>query len=306
MRRLASGVVLAAFVICGMTAAKRVGAAELVIDDFSEALYPGTLFCVPTVSKPDCPANTFNLGVFTANSSTTATDQNLAGVVGGSRKLTVAATTCSFCGSGQFDDKVVAGADPGLFCYNSTVGADGSFELQYDAAGAGLSTSVAFAQGIRVELVNIDASSFPLTVTLTLTSGANVAQAQQVINPGSPLPTALTLDFPFPSFTNIGAVDLFDIFSLSVGIDPNLAADLQVSNIQTYGTPTEESGPDCGNGLDDDNNGFIDCRDINCARTSDLCNAPAPALSPPMLAVGLAVLIGLGGIAILRRRRSAF
>jgi hypothetical protein len=280
-------------------------AIEETIDDFTDANFPGTILCVPTAPKPDCPVNTFNLGVFVANTNTMASDSGLGGVLGGTRKLTVSVASCTFCGTGPFDDRVVGGADPapmGLFCYNSTASADGSFELLYDAGGAGLGTSLNFAEGIRVALINIDASSFPLDLTVILSSGANSAQATQTVPNSAPLPTNLTLDFPYASFAGIQGINLGDLSAVRVLVDPAAAADLQVDGIETYGTPEKETGGDCEDGLDNDNDGVIDCSDPDCVGQSPNCAAAAPALAGTSILAALALLAAIGGWGIARLR----
>jgi hypothetical protein len=279
-------------------------AVEEIIDDFNDANLPGSLLCAPTTMNPACPVNTFNLGVFTANSSNSVTDMGLGDVIGGTRGLKVSVTTCTFCGMGQFDDRVVGGADSdpmGLFCFNSTASADGSFELLYDAAGAGLGVSLIFAEGIRMLLANIDAASFPLSVTVTLTSGANSAQATQTLPDMAPLPTDAILDFPYSSFTGIAGIDLSNIASIRVLVDPDTAADLQVQRIATYGTPEMETA--CDDGADDDNDGLIDCRDPDCVGHAPNCAALAPALSPAATVALLGLLASIGGLGIVRLRR---
>lgn len=287
-------------------------AVDEVIDDFSDASLPGTLLCVPEAPKPECMGlmPPFNFGVFTANSSESVSDSGLSGVIGGTRGLTVSVTDCTFCGTGQFDDRVVGGVDPspmGLFCFNTTAQANGSFELLYDAGGAGLSTSLSFAKGIRVAISNIDASSFPFDVMLMVTSGANSAMATQTIpDPApDPAPTDLDLDFAFASMTGIGGIDLSDISAIKIGLDLDTAGDLQLRFVQTFGTPDQEIGDDCTNGVDDDNDGLIDCADPDCVTQAPECAAPAPALSAPMAAGSLVLLSMIGWIGVVRLRRSA-
>jgi hypothetical protein len=285
-------------------------AVEEVIDDFSDASLPGTLLCVPEAPKPECTGlmPPFNLGVFTANSSEAVADSGLSGVIGGTRALTVSVTDCTFCGTGQFDDRVVGGADPsplGIFCFNSTAAADGSFELLYDADGAGLNTSLSFAEGIRVAIENIDASSFPLAVTVMLTSGANSAMATQTIPDPSPDPPPLNLDldFAFASMSGIGGIDLGDISAIKITLDLDTAGDLQLRSIQTFGTPDEEIGDDCTDGIDNDNDGLVDCADPDCVTQAPECAAPAPALSAPMAVGSLVLLSMIGWVGVVRLRR---
>ena len=295
---------LAVWCLAVVLGAAPASAVEEIIDDFNDASLPGSLLCVPSAPKPSCPANTFNLGVFAANSSNNVTDTMLADVLGGGRGLKVSVTACSFCGPGLFDDRVVAGADPdpmGLFCYASTPSADGSFELFYDAAGAGLNVSLIFAEGIRMLLANIDASSFPIDVTVTLTSGANSAQAMQTLPNMAPLPADAIVDFPFASFTGIDGIDLSNIGSIRILVDPATAADLQIQRIATYGTPEMETA--CDDGADDDNDGLVDCRDPDCVGHSPNCAALAPALSPAATVALLGLLASIGGVGIVRLHR---
>lgn len=66
-------------------------------------------------------------------------------------------------------------------------------------------------------------------------------------------------------------------------------------------TPTAEVGNAlCSDGIDNNLNGLIDCVDPSC-HTAEVCLAPAPALSPVFLLLGLATL-SLIGLLKLRQR----
>lgn len=56
----------------------------------------------------------------------------------------------------------------------------------------------------------------------------------------------------------------------------------------------------CSDGLDNNDNGLIDCQEPTCAGARG-CQAAAPALSRPAGGV-LALLLGVGGVWVLRRQ----
>ncbi len=278
-------------VVCGAILTPPGMAAELIVDDFSEAFAP------PGTLRGD-PAS--NVLVDTANTTLTGTDMNVAGVLGGYRVLNVSVTTCMFCPG---FDNAIAGVIPEdmLLDYAASAGADGSFELVYDAGGVGFDVSAAFATGIRLRLRNLDA--YPLSATITITSGANSAVSMLTL-PNGPIDN--DLDFPFANFTGIAGIDLEHISTIRIAVNPNggeAAADLQMLGVTTYGTLIAEPPDDCQNGEDDDNDGVADCLDPDCVVIPE-CKAPAPALSPGMMVCLLGVLIatGLAGMVRMRKR----
>jgi hypothetical protein len=235
-------------------------------------------------------------------STVSATDNPVTGVIGGVRRLDVSITSCMFCGILDF---TLVGVIPSsaLLDYSSTAGADAAFELFYDAGGAGLNASLSFALGIRVPLIEVDAAVYPLTVTVRLDSGPNTATSTMTIPIGG---LTLSLDFPFAGFIGIAGIDLDNLSSIRVLVDPSggvAAGDLQVMPITTFGTPPNEPNDDCLNGEDDDNDGAVDCNDPDCIDVQE-CIAPAPTLSPGMTALLLVVLSGIAFLAIARSRRT--
>lgn len=278
-------------------------AVEQVIDGFSEAFPPpGTLLQnIPPSMMGDPPLNVFN---DVDASTVTGTDVGVGGVIGGVRQLDVTITDCVFCG---FGDSALVGVIPadGLLDYSTTTGANGKFELIYDAGGAGLNASLSFALGIRVSIINADPPVYPLTVMVTLASNSNMATSAMTIPMGG-MPNVV-LDFPFAGFTGIAGIDLDALSSIRVMVDPNGgdgAADMQFPPITTFGTPPEEPTDDCLNGEDDDNDGAVDCNDPDCVLVPE-CSAPAPALSPGMTALLLGVLSGIAFLGIARSRRTS-
>jgi hypothetical protein len=80
------------------------------------------------------------------------------------------------------------------------------------------------------------------------------------------------------------------------GCDGNFGGSTQTPKATPTPTPVE----DCGNGVDDDRDLDIDCDDSDCAGQPN-CSAPAPTIAPQYLLM-LAVLMALGGLAIIARR----
>jgi len=232
--------------------------------------------------------------------TTVRVDPNLSGVIGGVRGLDVTATAIAIPDL----DRVIAGVvlpPVSFFDYASSDGADGNALLTYDSNGSGLNANLEFAQGISLTVLDASMAAVSppgMDVTVTLVDGdlqmAVVTQTiTMAVNPMSPL----LLEFPFASFAGIDVSNLQSIF---VFIDPQLAGEARFNTIVTYGTPLQESI--CDDGIDNNNNGFIDCRDQNCV-TAPNCNIAAPALSSSGMGMALALvaLIGLAAIGRLRR-----
>jgi cysteine-rich repeat protein len=226
--------------------------AQTVIDDFSDA-------GANTVSPPGQSRSTVG--------STTVTDAGLTGVIGGSRTLTVSASSV---GGGL--PEVRAGVMPmaQVLDYSSTVLVNGAVSLLYDNNGVGLAADVSSGDGIQFNVI-ADVSSLPYTVTLTLDDGVNSqSSAQNIVVSGLQPVQFLYTAFPM--------VDLSSLFSIEISFDPNLAGDLEVAApIETFGEPV------CGNGLielveecDDGNGANGDGCDTDCT-LSAACTYQPPA-----------------------------
>ncbi|MBI4514453.1 MAG: hypothetical protein HY699_01375 [Deltaproteobacteria bacterium] len=198
----------------------------LTIDDFSSA---------DTTGLPP--------GIVQASvGSTTATDPGVAGVIGGVRRITVAATRIA-----SKADSVIVGVSTtaNLLDYASTVGANGRVEVLYDAGGAGLAANLALTTGISIVVCGADAASVPYTVRVFLvdSAGRSASSLQSFTVSG---PRAIY--FPLSDFSG---VNLSSVFSIRITIDPNKAADLRIDLIETSGdftptptlTPTPEEEP---------------------------------------------------------------
>jgi len=194
---------------------------QVVIDAFSDA-------GLNTVAPPGVQRTT--VGV------TTVTDTGLTDVIGGARTLTVQATI-----AGGANPSVVAGVIPAfdLLSYSSSLLADGLTTLFYDANGAGLAVDLSTGEGIQVSLTT-DAAAVPYLVSLTLSDGViTETDVQAGVMSGTTL-----IEFFYTSFPT---VDLANIESIEVSIDPNAAGDLETAGpgIVTFGEPI------CGDGVFD-------------------------------------------------------
>lgn len=262
-------------------------AAEEIVDGFSDAT-------AQTQYVPDSNVVQATIG------STTRVDADMTQVLGGVRELTVSASAIQFAGL----DSVTAGVSllpVTFFEYNSTDGADGAIALVFDRGGIGLGAFLAFAQGIRVTLLSADASAVVMPgmdVSVTLSDGTSTVTRTQTVSmqvvPGTPL----DLDFAFADFTG---VDAGALASITIAADPQVAGDLRIAPVATYGTPLTETI--CDDGIDNNNNGLIDCRDGGCVGSPD-CSYQAPALSSPLgVGVALLLLTLIGGARLGRRPR---
>jgi hypothetical protein len=221
-------------------------AAEVVIDGFAAA---STTNYVPGV----------NVLQSTIGATTVPPDTGLAEVLGGIRNMTVEMT-------GQTDvglDVVAAGVAPAyrLAVYDSSAGADGLVTFSYDAGGVGLHANLSSAQGLSVSMSDADLAAVPYDVTVTLIDGSlnSVSSTQTITSAGGPR----AVRFPFADFPG---VNISDLASIAVTIDPSIAGDLRLGRIQTFGL-----------------------------------RVPAPLLSPSALVAALAVLLLLARRGISRR-----
>jgi hypothetical protein len=94
------------------------------------------------------------------------------------------------------------------------------------------------------------------------------------------------------------AAILFAINALAVSYLLGVPASLAVSPFE-YETDVQDG---CENGIDDDEDGRIDCADEDCIGISP-CIAPAPALGPAGLLIGAVALLLIGTAAVKVRRR---
>jgi hypothetical protein len=282
LRRILIGAAVLSLSLRPMVAA----AAEGVVDAFDMATMQ-TLF-IPN-------ANVLQLSIGT----TTRVDGPFSDVIGGYRQLEVTAT--SLIGPDFVVSGIVLPPVPFLE-YNTTSQATGNVAVVYNRNGSGLFTYLAYAQGIQVLILEADAAAVAmpgLDITVALTdANENTAQVTQTVTIPVTAMAPLALTFPFTSFPG---VDAGNLFSIRVDMKPQEAGDLRVQNITTFGTPLTETS--CDDGIDNNNNGFTDCRDQNCVPSPD-CMTQAPAMSPFGLAAALLLVSGIGLIALRRARRA--
>ncbi|MBI4514452.1 MAG: hypothetical protein HY699_01370 [Deltaproteobacteria bacterium] len=154
-----------------------------------------------------------------------AGDSALAGVLGGGRRLGVAAARLRIAAHDAVSSGVVPEA--GRLNYASTEGADGRVELNYDANGRGLNTNWRAERGLAVEVADADAAAVPYTVTLVLADGeGRSTSATQTVTRAGPHRIEFRL-------SNLRSLDLGRIRSLTIVVDPGEAGDLQLKGIQT-------------------------------------------------------------------------
>ena len=196
-----------------MLVAGRTGA--LVVDDFSAA-----------------SATVFPPGVtWTAVGTTTAIElAPLPGIVGGIREMQV---TAASLGPG---DSVSAGVftPSTLLDYASTVGANGSLALRYNAGGSGLNVDLDGSGGVAIRFLAVDAAAVPMTVRMTLTDTlGNTAFVSRTIAVSGPQ----SVDLPIHD-GEFATVDLHHVNVMLLTIDPNLAGDVRLDSIETFTAPS--------------------------------------------------------------------
>ncbi len=193
------------------------GFGQTIIDDFSDA--------IGTIEPPGVQQNSVG--------STTVLDTGLSGVMGGSREMTVEMTVAGG-GSPLVKSGVVPFAQ--ILDYSSSVAADGLVTIYYDANGVGLNADLSLSDGIELSLLT-DSSALPYTVELTLSDGT--ITESDVFNGAMVGLQLVSFDF-----ANFPTVDLANLESIEVEIDPSIAGDFETAGpgLVTFGEPV------CGNG----------------------------------------------------------
>ena len=205
---------LAVSVLAGLVAGS--ASADIIIDDFSSVGIPTPWpVLINTISSVD------------------VLETGLTGVIGGARYSTVRATFLEELGL----DFVQAAIVPNfgmILDYSSTSGANGDWNLQYDANGAGLNANFSTINDIVLGFSRFDfANDQPLPVLVTLFDGANFATLSRSLT----VPGPQGLHFEFAGFAGIGSLDLASIQSVGVFLDPALAADFRLSGITGVPAP---------------------------------------------------------------------
>jgi len=192
--------------------------ADVIIDDFS------------TVANPTpWPV------VINTLTSVDVYESGLSNVIGGVRHSTVRATFLEDLGL----DFVQAAIVPNfgmILDYSSTAGARGDWNLLYDSGGAGLNADFSSITDIVLEFARFDyANGQPLPVLVTVDDGVNFASLSQSLS----TPGAQNMFFTLNNFAGIGSVDLSNLQSISVFLDPGMAVDFRLSEV--FGVPSPGS-----------------------------------------------------------------
>jgi len=162
-------------------------------------------------------------------------ESGLTNVIGASRHSTIRATFLEELGL----DFVQAAIVPNfgmILDYSSTAGARGDWSLLYDNNGAGLSADFGAITDIMLDFARFDyANGQPLPIVVSIADTVNVAALSHSLNSSGPQ----TMIFCLADFVGIGSVDLANVQSISVFLDPGVAVDFRLSRI--YGVPSPGS-----------------------------------------------------------------
>ncbi len=192
--------------------------ADVIIDDFSAVDDPTPWpVVISTLTSVDIYEN------------------GLSHVIGASRHSTIRATFLEELGL----DFVQAAIVPNfgmILDYSSTAGARGDWNLLYDNDGAGLCADFGAITDIILDFARFDyANGQPLPIVVRIADTVNVASLDHALNTSGPQ----SMTFCLADFNGIGSVDLSDVQSISVFLDPGVAVDFRLSRI--YGVPTPSS-----------------------------------------------------------------
>ncbi len=179
-------------------------------------------------------ATTFPSGITRTTVGSTMVTEAVAGVLGGTRKTTVVATTI---GAGGFV-KVQVVPTFTFMDYSSSSTGEGYFELLYDANGLGLMQDLTSLSGIVVRFLAVDgaAATAPGTV-LKLELKDNAAHTGSITK-FITTPGAQDVNLPLtdPAFAG---VNLANVFSVKFVVDPPImASDLRFDVVETVFPPT--------------------------------------------------------------------
>ncbi len=192
--------------------------ADIIIDDFSAVGDPTPWpVVINTITSVDILEN------------------GLSNVIGGMRHSTVRATFLEELGL----DFVQAAIVPNfgmILDYSSTAGARGDWNLLYDRNGAGLNADFSSITDIVLEFARFDyANGQPLPILVTVGDGVNFSALSQSLS----APGTQNMFFTLSDFPGIGSVDLSNVQSISVFLDPGVAVDFRLS--QVFGVPAPGS-----------------------------------------------------------------
>jgi hypothetical protein len=254
-------------------------ALEEVIDDFTSA----TNTLNPLVAGPG------------AGSSGPQTDTGLAGVIGGRRTVEILSDFVTVV-------QVRGGVDivTSSFLYSASALSSGRAILTYD----GPIKNLGFAEGIRITVLfaDVEAGVGGYTINLTLEDSSG-PQTVGISRMSSMAEVDIDFDYPFAAFDMIDVADLVKIEVELIGPAAVFSgSDIAFAILSTFNTPTTEIAF-CEDGVDNDNDGLIDCQDPDCWGEPP-CVAPAPALSGSTMGFAYLMLLATGFIAILRLRRT--
>lgn len=160
-------------------------------------------------------------------------ETGVAGVLGGVRDTTTTLESVTIAGVDFMRTAIVPGAGV-ILDYAASAGADGELALLYNGDGS-LHADFSSELSIDMSFTEFDfAFGAPLPVTITLSDGTNSATLSKSLNASGPG----NLSFAINDFSGIGGVDLTDVTSVTVALDPGVAADYRLTAITTTTIPS--------------------------------------------------------------------
>lgn len=168
--------------------------------------------------------------------SNSDTDTGLAGVIGGSRNLTINTTS----GTNSSDLTVLTG--PQTLNLNTGAGNNSAGTILWNANGAGLGgvdlTDAGASNKFDLEVLFAD-NNLGVQISVTETAGAGGSTATYSQNLGA-IASSTFVGIPFASFTNFANVDFSQINSISLMLSGPASQDAIVRLVQTTGSGVPE------------------------------------------------------------------
>ncbi len=214
MRRLQPAVAVA-IVLAWSFLAGKASAVPITIDNFTD---PG----------PAPPAGLATPGVTqTGVGSMSGSNSGLGGVLGGVRDFNLTVTAAAVPALDGANLEIAAG----FIDFDATGAGDGEFTLTYDAGGMGLGADFSTQAGIQIDITLLTGVPTPVTLTLMDGSGPAAVASTSLTALG---PQLLSFAFNGATFSNFGSLNLGNIESIGLFVNPPTAGELRIDTIDTF------------------------------------------------------------------------